>query len=82
MQRPFDYEHQKPQDYDLHKDFEDKAGGYIDNPSEEYKNIHEAESNDKAVRLELNNSGDVSYLGPIFIGLQKEMSLKRPLEVH
>jgi hypothetical protein len=30
-----------PQDLDLHKDVEDKAGGYIDNPSEKVKNIVE-----------------------------------------
>ena len=55
----------------MHRNAEDKMGGFIDLPSEKEKNIIEAEGNDKSVRLELTNSGDVSYLGPIFIGMPR-----------
>ena len=49
-------------------DIEDDNGGFEDMPSNPTRNIYDSVTNMRAVKTELLNAKDISYLGPVFIG--------------
>lgn len=50
---------------------EDTAGGFVDYHESKGKNFFDDEDSKNSFRTELLNAADVSYLGPIFIGVPK-----------
>lgn len=52
-------------------DREDDNGGFEDNKKNPSHNIFDEKVNIKAVKTDLLNSRDISFLGPVFIGSPK-----------
>ena len=50
---------------------EDTAGGFVDYHNSRGKNYFDDQDSTNTFRTELLNAADVSYLGPIFIGVPK-----------
>ena len=61
----------KQYDVDSKLDVEDENGGFVDNKETGMQNIYDSKSNLKAIRTELLNARDISFLGPVFLGSPK-----------
>ena len=58
-------------DIDRNAGTEDTAGAFIDYHMSKGKNYFDDKDTTDSFRTELLNAGDVSYLGPVFIGVPK-----------
>lgn len=56
---------------DRHQNTEDTAGSFIDYHESKGRNLFDDKDSKTSFRTELLNAGDVSYLGPVFIGEPK-----------